>query len=224
MNWKRFGSIVLLAGVSATTPATATNLVTNGSFESGLSGWTIGGMTFDGFLPVAINYNSTAGYPVGAFNEPVPPNNAPTNSSDPVGTHAAYFVSDLTINQSISQSVFLNPGIYQIGFSVYLPQNGFGNPGDAIFSGEVAGVTLASFAASTGTPLVWQTFAGVTTITTAGTYLVEFVFDTNFFPSKDVVIDQVYIIAGNPPLPEPATISLICLGLAGLAASRRRKQ
>ena len=92
--------------------------------------------------------------------------------------------------------------------------------------GEVAGVTLANFAASTGTPQTWQTFAGSTTIVTAGNYLVDFVFNTNLFPSKDVVIDQVYIIAGNPPLPvpEPATIAVIGIAMLGLGLVRRKSK
>jgi hypothetical protein len=204
-------------------PAAAANLVVNGSFESGLSGWSVGGTDLQGFPPVAITYNSATGYPTGAFGEAVPPNNAPTNSPDPVGAQAAYFVTDLANNQSLSQTVFLTPGTYQIGFSVYLPANGFANVGDATFSGEVAGVTLADFAASTGTPQTWHTFTGSTTIATAGNYPVQFVFNTDLAPSKDVVIDQVYVIAGDPPLltPEPATVGLFGTGLLGLSLLQR---
>jgi PEP-CTERM motif len=207
-------------------PAEAANLVVNGSFESGLLGWAIGGTDLQGFPPVAITYNSATGYPSGAFGEAVPPNNAPTNSPDPVGSQAAYFVTDLANAQSLSQSVFLTPGTYQIGFSAYLPANGFANAGDATFSGEVAGVTLANFAASTGTPQTWQTFMGSTTITTAGNYPVQFIFDTGLVPSKDVVIDQVYVIPGDPPLltPEPATVALFGTGLLGLTFLRRPRR
>jgi hypothetical protein len=207
-------------------PVAAANLVMNGSFESGLLDWTIGGVDLQGYPPVAITYNSATGYPTGAFGEAVPPNNAPTNSPDPVGSYAAYFVSDLANNQSLSQSVFLTPGTYQIGFSAYLPANGFANAGDATFSGEVAGVTLANFIASAGTPQTWKTFEGSTTITTAGNYPVQFVFNTNQVPSKDVVIDQVYVIPGDPPLPapEPATVALFGTGLLGLACLRRLRR
>jgi hypothetical protein len=217
---------VALLAAAATPVSAAPNLVVNGSFESGLAGWTIGGTDLQGYPPVAITYNSATAYPTGAFGEAVTPNNAPTNSNDPVGTHAAYFVSDLTINQSLSQSVFLTPGIYQIGFSSYLPANGFANAGDATFAGVVAGVTLASFAASTGTAQTWQTFEGSTTIAVAGNYLVEFVFNTSLFPSKDVVIDQVYIIAGDPPIatPEPMSIALLGGSLMGLGLVRTARR
>ncbi len=225
MNWKIFATAVLLGGAATAVQASAANLVANGSFESGFTGWTLSGPAADGDPAVVIPYNSSAGYPGGAFGEPIPANSAPTNSPDPVGTHAAYFVSDFA-NETLSQSVYLTPGIYQIGFSAYLPQNGYNNAGDATFTGEIAGVSLANFTASSLSPTTWQTYAGSTTITTAGFYLVDFTFNTNFSPSKDVVIDQVYIIAGNPPVPtpEPASLAVLGAGLAGLGFIRQRRR
>jgi hypothetical protein len=222
------GAIVAIIGGAT---ASAANIVVNGSFENpagmgngtGLAGWTIGGTETQGFPPVAIFYDSATAYPTGAFGEAVPPNNAPTNSPDPVGVRAAYFVSDFANNQSLSQTVFLAPGIYQIGFSAYAPANGFGNAGDATFTGIVASITLASYSVGGGLATTWQTFAGSTEILTAGNYVVEFSFSTNRFPSKDIVVDQVYIIAGNPPIgvPEPLSLALLGSGLLGIAAARR---
>jgi hypothetical protein len=207
-------------------PALAANIVSNGSFENGFAGWTLNAGATGGFPAVAITYNSATSYPTGAFGEAVPPNNAPTNSPDPAGTRAAYFVDDFSRNETLSQTVFLTAGLYQIGFSAYLPQNGFNNVGEATFSGSIAGVALANFAASTQTARTWQTYSGSTTIAADGNYLVEFIFNTNRGPSKDVVIDQVYIIPGNPPIgvPEPATLALFGAGLVGLGMVRRRRQ
>lgn len=210
--------------LAAATPALAANIVVNGSFESGFAGWTLNGGAAN-FPAVPITYGSNAGYPAGAFGEAVAPNNAPTNSPDAAGTRAAYFVSDLAGSETLSQTVFLAAGTYQIGFSAYLPQNGFNNAGDATFSGRIAGVVLADFAASSLSARTWRTYAGSTTVAADGAYLVEFVFNTAFVPSKDVVIDQVYIIAGNPPIPapEPASMAVFGAGLLGLAAVRRRR-
>jgi hypothetical protein len=218
--------LATVLGFVVSLPATAANLVTNGSFENGLAGWTVGGVDTQGFPPVAITYGAAQPYPNGAFGEAVPPNNALTNSPDPVGTRAAYFVSDFTVNQSLSQTIFLTAGTYQIGFSAYAPANGYANAGEAFFSGTILGDVLANYAVSNGPVTDWQTFQGATTLTSDGFYTVEFVFNTNLFPSKDVVIDQVYVIAGNPPppvpAPTPAALALFGVGLLGLVALRRR--
>ena len=217
---------VAAIGFAVATPAMAANLVVNGSFEDGINGWTIGGTETQGYAPVAIYYNSNAGYPTGAFGEAVPQNNAPTNSPDAVGERAAYFVSDFATNQSLSQLVTLSAGTYQIGFSSYAPANGYANFYDATFQGIVASISLANYEVSEGAAATWQTFAGVANILAAGDYLVEFVFNTGGWPAKDVVIDQVYIIAGNPPVgvPAPAALGIFGLGLLGLGAMARRRR
>jgi hypothetical protein len=224
--------VALAAALLLASPTVAaTNLVNNGSFELGLAGWNIGGIDNQGFPPVAIFYGMAAPYPMGAFGEAVPADNAPGSlSPDAAGERGLYFVSDLTVDQSVFQLVFLTPGNYQIGFSAYAPQNGFNNAGDALFSGSIAGVTLASYSVKGGVATTWQHFGGNATIVSAGFYPVAFVFNTNLFPSADVVIDRVYIIAGGgggpeiPAIPEPATWAMLIagFGLVGATARRRR--
>ena len=213
-------------GLLAAAPASAANLVTNGSFEvgsSGLTGWTIGGMDAQGYPPVAIFYGAAQPYPNGAFGEAVPANNAPTNSPDAVGARAAYFVTDLATNQSLSQTITVTTaGSYQIGFSAYAPANGYANANDALFTGVIAGVTLASYAVSTGPATTWQTFSSSTNLL-PGSYNVSFTFNTRGFPAKDVVIDQVYVIASPTAVPGPAALGLFGLGLLGLGAIARRR-
>lgn len=218
--------VAAIALVALARPASAGNLVLNGSFESGLAGWTVAGTVGDPYPVTVINYNSATPYPGGAFGEAVPPNTAPTSSPDPVGSHAAYFVSDLATNETLSQTItVVNSGLHQIGFSSYAPANGYANVYDAAFLGKIATVTLANYAIGSGPATTWQTFAGATNLT-AGNYLVEFVFNTGGFPAKDVVIDQVYVIEGNPSLPVPdggATLLSLGIGLVGLRALGKRR-
>jgi len=220
-------AIILSASGLGAVSADAANLVANGSFESGLAGWTISGSWESPYAPAAIFYNSTAGYPVGAFSEPVPQNNAPTNSPDGVGERAAYFVADNAVNQTLSQVFTVGAGqggLYQVGFSAYAPLNGFNNANDATFTATIAGNLLASYSVKSGVAQVWTTYASSGLLLAEGTHTVEFVFNSNGYPAADVVIDQVYVIKGDPPsVPLPAAAWLLLSGLGGLGFLGRRK-
>jgi hypothetical protein len=198
----------------------ATNLVTNGSFENGLAGWTAGGVDAQGVPVVAITYNSATPYPTGAFGEAVAPDNSASLSVDPVGTRAAYFVSDRAKPQLLSQFVTTGPGRYVFGFSAYAPANGLRNLGEAMFKASFFGNEIANFAVSTLPAVTWQHFTGSFTKTSAGTGAINFTFNTDLVPSKDIVIDRVYVQA----VPEPASWAMLItgFGLAGAALRRRR--
>jgi hypothetical protein len=218
-------AVALAFTCSVSGAAQAANVLTNGSFESGFTGWTLNGTVGDAFPATIIDYNSPASYPTGAFGEPVPPA-VGSVSPDAVGTHAAYFVSDLANNPSetLSQTIHLTPGLYTIGFSAYAPANGYGNAGEAFFSGSIAGVSLANYAVSTQPAQAWLNFSGVANILTEGDYLAEFTFMTDQIPAKDVVIDQAYVVAGA--VPEPSTWAMMILGFfgVGFVAYRRKSQ
>ncbi len=202
----------------------ATNLVTNGSFETGdTSGWTYSGSGDDvpAHQATIISYNNSNGYPTGAFGEPIPPDNSVSPSPDPVGNYAAYFVADHS-TESLWQTVSLSAGLYTIGFSVYVPYNGFGNSGDATFTGTVAGVNLANFTVDGSTPGQWMHYAGVANIASAGDYLTSFTYNSGAAPAGDFVVDRVYIVAGNA-VPEPSTWALMILGFGSAGAMLRRR-
>lgn len=213
--------LVALGALALAGSAQAANLVSNGSFESGLAGWTLIGSESQGFPPVAITYGSATPYPTGAYGEAVPADNSASFSPDAVGNHAAYFVSDFSAGQGLKQNVFLNPGTYRVGFSYYAPANGYANGNDASFSGVVGGVTLVNALVSAGPTLTWLHYTGLANVVSAGNFDVAFVFNTDGFPAKDVVIDRVYITA--VPEPESWAMLLMGFGLVGLASRRRKR-
>jgi hypothetical protein len=205
-------AIALASALAVAAPAqAATNLLTNGSFETGdYTGWTLAGTAADGYPSVVIPYNSGSGYPGGAFGEPVPP---PTGSlsPDPAGAYGAYFVSDFS-NETLSQTVNLSPGTYRIGLSIYAPLNGWDNAGDAEISAYIGGVQLIDTTVHSLTPQTWYNLTGLLTVTAAGPYSASFNFNTNLYPSADIVIDQAYVVAA----PEVSTWVMMLAGFAGL--------
>lgn len=220
------GVAAFAAGLAVAGQATAANLLTNGSFETGdFSGWSYAGVTPNGTPAVVIPYGSNAGYPDGAFGEPIPPDNSASGSPDEVGDYAAYFVADAA-NESLSQTVFLDVGLYTIGFSVYVPFNGFNNSGDASFTGTVAGVNLANFTVDGSTPGTWVHYAGVANIAVAGNYVTSFTYNSGPAPAGDFVVDRAYIVAGDVTggVPEPGTWALMILGFGGAGVALRARR
>ncbi|HEY3948728.1 PEPxxWA-CTERM sorting domain-containing protein [Phenylobacterium sp.] len=222
-----FATGVLAALAVAGSASAAVNLINNGSFESGTLDWTYTGTGDDvgptGHPAVVIPYNSSASYPGGAFGEPIPADNAVgSGSPDAVGNNALYFVADHS-QESLSQSVFLDVGLYTIGFDVYVPFNGHSNSGDATFDGTIAGVDLAHFSAHATTPGEWFSFHGVADITVAGNYDTAFTYNSGLAPAADFVVDRAYIVAGNV-VPEPTTWALMIMGFGGAGAMLRRRR
>jgi hypothetical protein len=208
-------------------PAHASNILLNGSFESGLTGWNAGG-TNTGYPVSVIVTNGVTG---SAFGEPIPADTIVGGSPDAAGSYAVYFVDDRA-DQFLKQSVFLTPGTYEIGFDTYAPLNGFNNYYDATFSGSVVNVTLANFSVhNQNSPRVWLHYSGLASVAAAGLYEVSFNFKSFGAPASDVVVDRAYIVAsdddgGTPipsPVPEPGTMLLLGSGIAGLVARRKNR-
>jgi hypothetical protein len=219
-------TLVACALLAATPLALAgPNLLTNGSFENGLTAWTMVGtpntLSSTTFPPVAITYGSATPYPTGAYGEAIPLPTDLSRSPDAIGTHAAYFVDDNAVNEGLSQVVFLTVGTYQIGFDVYAPGNGFSNPNDAHFSATIAGMTLTDFLVSSQPAMTWLSEAATVQITADGFYDTSFIFNTpGQGAAKDVVVDRAFIVA----IPEPDTLALAGIAATALLVASRRKR
>ena len=206
-------------------PAAAQNLVTNGSFESGFTGWTLGNVG-GGAAPVVITYNNTNGYPTGAFGEPILTNMVMSRSPDAVGGQVAYFSSDTANPDSLSQIVNLVAGqTYNLGFDYYAPQNGISNPNDASLSFLIGGVpagavlTAGSF---TGTPArTWFNFNTTYVATLTGATNLTFQFRGLGVTAADFAVDRVYALAA---VPEPATWGMMIIGFGAIGAAMRRRR
>jgi hypothetical protein len=244
----KFDTILAAAAfaVAIAAPASAaTNLIVNGSFEAGLRGtgavpgWTKTNTPDN--LPAqdqpasVISYNNTNPYPLGAYGELVTPDNAVSQSPDAVGTQAAYFVGDFSVNETWSQLTYLGVGNYKVGFSYYLTANGLANPKNASLAATILGIPVANtMITGSSVAKTWFYASGVAQITVAGHYQTSLVFNSNGRPAKDVVVDRVFgmrtsdpadvIIPGDPStVPEPRSWALMLLGFAMMGMSFRRR-
>ncbi len=218
----------VMAGMALAGSANAaTNLIINGSFEDGAIGvgpagftnWVYTAIEPGNALPQIIGLGAAADYPNGAFGEGIPAD-APGNSDSPdaVGQKAAYFVGDAAL-ETLEQSTVLGAGRYKMGFSAYVPFNGFNNRFNASFIGNVGGQNLATFNVDGTTPGVWKEYSAEVTLA-QGTYTTKFTFDSDAFPAGDVVIDRAYLIA----VPEPTTWGLMIVGFGAAGSMIRRRR
>jgi len=213
-------------------PAFATNnLLSNGSFENGLTGWTqtdSGDPLAQGHAaPVVIAYGQAGNYPTGAYGEAVPADNAAGNPGfDEVGTHGLYFSSDIG-TQTLSQSISLIAGkSYTFGFDFYLPANGYGNANGATFVASIIGMPFATFSAGAEDSTTWTLASGEHTFVASQSGNFTFSFTANGYPAKDFVIDRVFLATTSSVdgVPEPASWAMMVIGFGAIGAASRRRR
>lgn len=207
---------IALASVLMTGAATSASaaIVTNGSFESGLTGWNV--INLSGTTPgIGITTVVTDGSTDSTgYNDAVP--------SYDLG-HAAFFVDDNAV-QGLWQNVSLVGGTqYTLSFGLFGTESGDNNQFGFAFSDTVLrfwDIPTLDVNTNLDVPVgAWKTFNYNFTPTTTGNYVLNFGFLSGHTPAKDVLLDGVSIAA----VPEPATWGMMIagLGLVGFAMRRR---
>lgn len=221
-------ALALLAALAAApASATVTNLLTNGSFENGLVGWTLSGTGAGqpGYqLPIVATYHTnSANYPVVTLS-----NSASNPNLDPAGSKFLYLNSDAG-TQTISQNVSLTAGAsYTFGFDYLLPGNGINNANGASLTASIADSPFVTFNALGGSVAdVWKLASGTQTFTAAKTGTFAFSFAAQGYAAKDFAVDRVFLARTTQvaaAVPEPATWAMMLAGFAmvGVAVRRRR--
>jgi hypothetical protein len=208
-HWAALAGLAIGLATISTPVLAGVNLVTNGAFATGLTGW---------------DYTSVGATSAAAVIT-ITPDPLTSGSPDPSSGAGVYFTTD-TGYQTLSQTISLGVGTYSIGFDLYVPLTG--NPFDATFAASIAGTSLLSSASvaqigSTYGTNIWVTLASVADVAAAGMYDVDFTFTGSGVPAKDVVITRTFVVAGDVLAPEPASFVLLAGSILGLGGVRRRR-
>lgn len=220
----RVGTIGLLAGLAlAAAPAAAVNLISNGNFESGNTGFTS-------------QYTYTVPGPGNLYPESVyTVDNNPNNSHDQFSSFGDHTSGEGlfmiingagTANDTVwgSQPINLVAGT-SYTFSFWLVSAHPSSPAllSLAFADDNGPISFGPFAASATTGL-WLQYSASFTATTNGAVNFAIVNQNTELSGNDFGIDDISLTANA--IPEPATWAMLLagFGLIGMAARRRRTQ
>ncbi|WP_420381757.1 PEPxxWA-CTERM sorting domain-containing protein [Novosphingobium sp.] len=197
----KFFVIAAAAATSIASPAMAAQLISNGSFSSGLSGWTVA---------------PTGGNDILALTGQDYINGAGGSSSDPSNTFAAFGAGDRANVSTLSQSFNTVSGAtYQYSFDV----GAFG--GSQTFTYKIGSNPYTTVSASGGSNLDsdFSTLTGSFVGTGAPTS-VSFTLAGQPTNSVDGFIDNVSVTGA---VPEPATWAMLLIGFGMIGFAMRKR-
>lgn len=208
-NEKVSSSHGLRLGGCPNTSASATTIVTDGSFQNGLTGWKQVGF---GTTPGSgIKVISLVGPGSTVYGDSVPPVNG--------ANHAAYFVDDNAF-EILYQTVSLAPGTdYTLSFDLFATVSGSKNPNGFSMISSIGGEVLGTLT-NKNVPVAQWTDYTYTFTAPASTDTLGFTFLSGATPAKDVLLTAVNIAA----VPEPSSWAMMILGFVGVGFMAYRKK
>ncbi len=209
-------------------------LITNGGFESGFSGWTIANQAGGS----GDWYNSAGGTsPMSGMSIPGPHSGAFYAVTDQLGPGSHTMFQKFTLS-SAATSATLSFSHFLANYAGQQGSQGAQNNFDYnavpnqriqvdLVAGDISGnpfggVVLANFFTG-GTDFAWTTFSqNVTALLGPGTYSLRFaeVDNQGFF---NYGLDDVSLIVQTSTVPEPGSIAMVGFGLAALVGFNRRR-
>ena len=210
----RYTSTIIGSFAFAFAISAQANLITNGDFESGASGFTSGYVLSPGNITPAGTYDVVT-------NPALVHPNATSYGDHTSGSGNMLAVNGASIPGVIvwGETVVVDPST-NYDFAAYLSSWTSISPADLLFS--VNGLSIGSLAA-TSTTGVWNLFFTTWNSGTSTSANIQIVNANTASSGNDFALDDIYF--GNPifSVPEPATFALMSLGLAGMCFGKRLK-
>ncbi len=226
--------IAFCAAIAAlcTTPATAAQLLVNGGFEAGLTGWTSYTTTGGTISPTLPN---SLGSPVNAQNAEV----SSFNTNGAGASNALWLNAGQYDNLPFGFGHEAGGGVMQVftsaagsatfsaDIAAFTVLNQVGGDGGGLFTVLLDGVQVGSFDFGSIAQGTTRSSISFTTDLTAGEHMLSLQVVRPFGPAKNIrsqYWDNVSLdLAPTAAVPEPATWAMMIVGFAMIGATLRRR-
>ena len=212
---------VALAAAVAASSAGAANLVTNGDFSAGNTGF---GSDYT-YVP---SVNQGSGYPEGIYLIDDNPNDI-HNLFSSYGDHTTGTGLMMIVNGSgtANQDVWRQGGISVAAnttyfFSTWIASAHPASPAQLVFS--INGNQIGSVFNASTTTGQWQQFYTAWNSGASTTANIALVNQNLAFGGNDFTLDDISLSTGRPGVPEPATWGLMITGFGAAGAMLRRRR